>query len=168
MKCKKIRSFFYDYTDGTVGEATRSAIENHLSGCASCLLHYETQRRLHQSVTAAAANDLAGLHFKSMPVKAELSAGYARLRISLWGRYVAVATSCLIVFCGTIWMLWKPASGPADAPASSSYAEAYHCLDMYRAGGSGFTTPLAVIIKPGASARVVELNGTTDISTEIK
>jgi hypothetical protein len=170
MKCNEIRSFFYDYADGTVDEATRSSIENHLSGCTACRLHYETQRRLHQSVTDAVANELAGLHFKSMSVKAALSGGYAPTRISLWGQPRAIAASCLIVLCTTICVLWKHMSGPADAPAPSAYAEAYHCLEMYRAGGSsasGFSTPLAVIIQPGAPARVIELDGIMDVSAEI-
>jgi hypothetical protein len=168
MKCKQIRSLFYDYADGTVSEAMRFAIESHLSGCASCRLRYEIQRRLHESVAAAAAGELACLHFKPMPVKAELPAGYARPRISLWGRYAAVAASCLIVLCAMVWVFLKPASRPVDAPALSAYAEACHYLDMYRAGGSGFTTPLAVIIQPGAPVRVIELDATTDISVVIK
>jgi predicted anti-sigma-YlaC factor YlaD len=171
MKCKKIRSFFYDYADSTVDAATCSAIESHLSGCVSCRLYYETQRRVHQNVAAAAAGELAGLHFMSMPIKAEMSAGYARPRMSLWGRHVAVATSCLIVFYGMILMLRKPASRSADDPPPAAYAEAYHCLEMYRAGSSsasGSSMPLAVIIQPGAPARVIELDATTDISTAIK
>ena len=171
MTCKKIQSFFYDYADGTVGEPKCSAIESHLSGCASCRLYYETQRRLHKSVAVAVADELAGLHFKSMPVKEELSAGYARPQISQWGQPMAIVASCLIVLCTTIWVLWKPASKSADRLTPSAYAEAYHYLEMYRAdrsGVSGFATPLAVIIQPGASARVIELDGTTDLGAEIK
>jgi hypothetical protein len=170
MKCKQIRSLIYDYEDGAVDEAMHSAIECHLSGCTACRLHYENQQRLHRSIAAKVSSEFAGLHFKSMPIKEEPS-DERRSPIEIWVRRIALAASCLIVLSSATWVLWKSAPQSAGDPPPSAYAEAYHYFDMYRAdssGASGFATPLAVIIQPGLPARIVELDGTTDVSDALK
>jgi predicted anti-sigma-YlaC factor YlaD len=170
MKCKQIRSLIYNYEDGATDEVTRSAIESHLSGCAACRLHYETQRRLHRSMASAVSSELAGLHFKPMPIK-EGPSVERRPSLDMWPRRMALAASCILVLCITTWVLWKPVPKLASDPVPSAYAEAYHYLDMCRAdspGKSNFAAPLAVIIRPGVPARIVELDGTTDISDALK
>ncbi len=171
MNCKQIRSCFYDYVDGMVNEATRSAIELHLSGCGACRGHYETQRRLHQSVTSAVAGELAGLYFQPMPIKTEPSGADLRSSIGVRVRRMVFAVSCLLCLGAALWLLRKPAPELTDDPVQSAYAEAFHYLERHsadRSGASSFTTPLAVIIQPGAPARVIALDGTTDISAELK
>ncbi len=171
MNCKQIQSSFYDYADGNVDHAARYAIESHLSGCASCRLHYETQRRLQQSVASAVAGELAGLHFQPRPVDAELSGANRRPWPGVWSRSLAFAAPCLLVLCAALWLLLRPAPRPADNSVQAAYAEAYQCLEMYgedKPGVSSLTMPVAVIVQPGAPARVFSLNGTTDISAELK
>jgi len=171
MNCKQIRSCSYDYIDDVVDNVARSAIESHLSGCAGCRLYYETQYRLHQSVTSAVAGELAGLHFQPMPIKAERSGADRRPSFGVWVRRMVLAVSCLFLLCAALWLLLKPAPRPTDDPVQSAYAEAFHCLEMYstdRPGVSSFTMPVAVIIRPDAPARVVVLDGTTNVSAEFK
>jgi len=171
MNCKQIRSCSYDYIDDMVDNVTRSAIESHLSGCAACRLYYETQCRLHQSVTSAVASELAGLHLQPMPIKAERSGADRRPLFGVWVRRMAFAVSCLFLLCAALWLLLKPAPKLTDDSVQSAYAEAFHCLEMYsadRPGASSFTMPVAVIIRPGAPARVIVLDGTTDVSAEFK
>jgi predicted anti-sigma-YlaC factor YlaD len=170
MKCKQIRSLVYDYEDGAVDEAMHSAIEGHLSGCSACKVHYENQQRLHRSMAVAVSSELAGLHFMPAPIKEEPSSE-SRPSMNIWVRCIAFAASCLIVLCAATWVIWKPVPKPTDDLAPSAYAEAYHYLDMCRTdspGASSFATPLAVIIQPGVPARIVELNGTTDVSDALK
>lgn len=171
MNCKQIRSLFFDYADGVVDEAARSTIEDHLAGCRTCLKHYENQRRLHRAVASAVSSELAGMRFEPMAIKAEPSSAPVRPSMRIGVRRIAFAASCIIVVCAAIWVLWKPAPNPTDDLVPSAYAETYHYLEMCRTDNSGtssFTTPLAVIIRPGAPARVIELNGTTDISAALK
>ena len=171
MNCKQIRSRSYDYIDDMVDQVTRSAIESHLSGCAACRLHYETQRRLHQSVTSAVSGELAGLHFQPKPIKAEPSSAVRRPSLGVWVRRMAFAASCVLLLSAGLWLLLKPAPNLNDDSVQSAYAEAFHSLEMYsadRPGASSFTMPLAVIIRPGAPARIIVLDGTTDISAEFK
>jgi len=167
-------------------------IENHLQHCAACRseLHRQQQQirqvkttlaqldpasdwpvpRLHRSRAAAVSSELAGLHFKPMPIKEEPS-GEHHPSMDIWVRRIALAASCFIVLCAVTWVLWKPVSRPAGDPALSAYAEAYHYLDMCRAdslGTSGFATPLVVIIQAGVPARIIALDGTTDVSDALK
>jgi hypothetical protein len=170
MKCKQIRSLIYDYEDGAVDKVAHSAIECHLSSCEACRLSYQTQRQLHQGMADAVSSELAGLHFKTTPIKEETTLE-RRAFLPIRVQHMALATSCFVLFCAATWMFWKPISNPPDNPASSAYAEAYHCLDLYRAGNPsayGFTTPLAVIIQPGVPARIVELDGATNVSDVLK
>ncbi len=171
MNCRQTRSCFYDLIDDTVDQVMRSAIERHLAGCVACRLNYESHRRLHQSLQSAVAGELAGLHFKSKPMKAEPYGTDRRPLPGVWVRRAAFALPCLLLFCGALWLFLKPASKPADDRVHSAYAEAYYCLEMHSAdkpGTPSFTTPVAVIIRPGAPARVIELDGTADISAECK
>jgi len=171
MNCKQIQSSFYDYADEVMDQARRSAIESHLSGCAACRRHYETRRRLHQSIAGAATIELAGLHFKPKPIKPGWSGANRRPWPGVWGRSIAFAAPCLLLLCAGLWLLLKPAPKPAEVLVQSAYAEAYRCLEMYstdRPGGSDLTMPVAVIIQPGAPARVISLDGTTDISAVFK
>lgn len=167
-------------------------IEAHLQHCAACRseLHRQQQQirqvkttlaqldpasdlpvlRLHRSMAASISSELAGLHFKPMPIKGEPS-DERRPSMDMWARRIALAASCFIVLCAITWVLWKPVSKPAGYPAPPAYAEAYHYLDMYRADrsdSSGFAAPLAVIIQPGVPARIVELDGTTNVSDALK
>jgi hypothetical protein len=110
------------------------------------------------------------LHFKPMPIR-EKPYSERRPSLSLWPRRIALAASCFFVLCAATWVLWKPVPDSAGDLAPSAYAEAYHYLDMYRAdrsGASGFAAPLAVIIQPGVPARIIELDGTTDVSDALK
>jgi anti-sigma factor RsiW len=167
MNCKQIRSNFYDYTDDILDKGARFTVESHLTGCAACRLHYASQRRLHQSITSAVASELAGLHFQPKPIKAETAD--CRSLLSVWGGRMAFASPCVLILCAGLWLLLTPAPKPTED--LSAYAEAFHRIEMHstdRPGVSSFTTPLAVIIRPGAPARVIELDGTTDISAEFK
>ncbi len=172
MNCKQIRSCSYDYADEMVDSVTRSAIESHLSGCVACRLYYETQCRLQQSVTNAVANELAGLHFRPMPIGAELSGVDRRPLSGTRVRRMAFAASCLLaLLCAALWLLLKPAPKLTDDSVQSAYAEAIHSLEMYgpgKPGSSSLTMPVAVIIRPGAPVRVIPLDGTTDVSAEFK
>jgi hypothetical protein len=171
MKCKQIQYSIYDYIDDVVDQVTRSAIESHLSGCAECRLHYETQRQLHRSVTDAVAGELAGLHFQPASIKAEASGADHRLFIREQFGRVAFALPALLLLYVILWPVIKPDPNPFDDPAQSAYTEAFHYLEMHSAnssGASGFTIPVAVIVRPGAPARIIELDGTTDVSTELK
>jgi hypothetical protein len=170
MKCKQIRALIYDYEDDDVNATLHSAIESHLTGCETCRLYYETQRQLHRRMADAVAGELAGLHFKPTPIK-EKTSPERRAFFSIRMPRIALAASSFVIFCTATWMIWKPISKPVDNPASSAYAEAYHCLDMYSAGNpgsSGFTTPLAVIIQSGVPTRIMELDGTTNVSDALK
>lgn len=167
-------------------------IEAHLQHCAACRseLHRQQQQirqvkttleqldpapgwpvlRPHRSMPASVSSELNGLHFKLMPVKEEPS-GERGPSLSIRSRRMAIAACCFIVLCAVIWVLWKPVSKPAGDPALSAYAESYHYLDMCRAdslGTSGFATPLVVIIQAGVPARIIELDGTTDVSDALK
>ncbi len=171
MNCRQIKSRFYDYIDGVVDQFTRSTIDSHLSGCVACRLHYETQRRLHQDVKSAVAGELADLHFKPLPMNEEPYGADHRLLSGVWIRRMAFAVPCLFLLGAGLWMLLKPAPDRADDAARSAFAEAYYSLEMHsadRPGASTFTMPVAVIVRPGAPARVIELDGTTDISAECK
>jgi anti-sigma factor RsiW len=171
MNCKQIRSCFYDYTDDMVDQVMRSAIESHLSGCAACRLHYETQRRLHQRVASAVAGELAGLHFQPRPIRAEQSGADRRPSLGVWVRRMAFAMSCLLLLSAGLWLLRKPAPILTDDSVQSAYAEAFHSLEMYsadRPGASSLTMPVMVIIQPGTPARVISLDGTTDIGAVLK
>jgi anti-sigma factor RsiW len=171
MNCKKTRLCFYDHTDDALDPATRLAIESHLSNCAACRRHYETQRRLHQSVSNAVAGELADLHFHPKPITAEPSSSDHRSWLGLGIRQTAFALPAFLLLGIILWPLLKPAPELLDDPDQSVYAEAYHYLEMYsvdKPGASRLTTPLAVIVQPGVPARVVELDGTTDLSTELK
>jgi hypothetical protein len=58
-----------------------------------------------------------------------------------------------------------------DDQIQSAYAEAFHRLELRRTdsfSASSIAMPIAVIIQPGASARVIELDGTTDSGAAIK
>jgi hypothetical protein len=171
MNCKQIQSCSYDYIDDMVDQVTRSAIEGHLSGCAACRLHYEIQRRLHQSLTSAVTGELAGLHFQPKPIKAEPSGAVRGSSLGIWVGRMAFAVSCVLLVCAGLWLLRKPAPKLTDDAVQSAYAEAFHYLEMHsadRPGASSFTMPLAIIIRPGAPARGIVLDGTTDISAEFK
>lgn len=171
MKCKQIRSQFYDYADDSVAQVARSAIESHLSGCDSCRKYYEAQRNLHHSIAGAVAGELAGMHFQSMPIKAEPSNEDRRSSFHGWGRRMAVTVPCLLILSAALWLIRTPSPEPVDDAAPPAYAEAIHYLEMHSAdrfGASSFTMPLAVIIRPGAPARTIVLDGTTDISAEVK
>lgn len=171
MNCKQIKSSFYDFADGTLNRSMRSVIEGHLSGCAVCRQYYEKQCNLHQDVTNAVASELADLHFQPKNITAEpSSADYLKPHGS-WIRQMAFAMPALLLLYIIIWPFLKPAPELIDDPDKSAYAEAYRYLEMYRAdrsGASGFAMPVVVIIQPGAPARVIELDGTTDISAELK
>jgi predicted anti-sigma-YlaC factor YlaD len=170
MKCKKIRSLIYDYEDKAEDKVLHSVIESHLAGCAACRLHYETQRRLHQRIAESAVSELAGFHFKSASIKAE-PAGERTPVLKAWPLRMALAASCMFVLCTATWVLWKPVRKPADDIAPSAYAEAYRYIDMGRTdkpGASSFATPLAVIIQPGIPARIIELDGETNVSDALR
>jgi hypothetical protein len=171
MNCKQIRSLFYDYTDGMADRVTRSTIDSHLSGCAACRLHYETQLQLQQSIASAVTGELADLHFQPMPITAEPSGPDSRPSLGVWVRRMSFALSCLLILCAALWLLRKPAPNFTDDTVQSAYAEAFHSLEMHsddRSGASSFSMPVAVIIQPGAPARVISLDGTTDVSAEFK
>jgi hypothetical protein len=171
MKCKQIQSSFYDYSDDAMDQRTRSVIESHLSSCASCRLHYETQRSLHQGITNAVASELADLHFLPKTIKAELSNADRRSSVNAWARQMAYAMPAFLLLGIVLWPLLKPARELVDDPSQSLYSEAYRYLEMRGADGTGASSllmPVAVIIQPGAQARVIELDGTTDISAELK
>jgi len=171
MNCKQIQYSYYDYADDLLDRDARSVIESHLSGCAACRLHYETQCRLHQSVTNVAAAELADMHFRPGIIKAGSSSAYQRPSLGSWIRQMAYAIPAFLLFGIILWPLMKPAPKPVDDPAQSAYTEAFHYLEMYstdKPGASSFAAPVAVIIRPGAPARVIELDGTTDVSAELK
>jgi hypothetical protein len=171
MNCKQIQFSFFDYADDMLDKSTRSVIELHLTGCAACRLHYETQRSLHKGVTNAVASELADLHFQFKTVKTEPAAADHRTLLGAWIRKMAFAMPALLLLGIILWPLLKPAPKMIGDPAQSAYAEVFHSLAVYSAdkpGASGLTTPLAVIMQPGIPARVIELDGTTDLSAELK
>ena len=171
MNCKQAQIFYFDYADDTLDQAVRSDLERHLSGCAACRYHYEAQRNLHQGITAAIASELADLHFRSKPVNAGPSSSDHRSSLNAWIRQMAYAVPALLLLGIVLWPLVPHSPRVTDNPDQSSYSEAYRYFEMYsadRSGASDLTTPVAVIIQPGAPARVIELNGTTDISAELK
>ncbi len=171
MNCKQIRTCFYDYTDDGLDQRTRSGIESHLSSCAACRLHYETQRRFHQSVASAAAAELAAVHFQSKPAISGSWGADRRPYMRVVVERMAPALPALLLLCLILWPILKPTPEAIDEPDQSAYAEAFHSLEMYSADrpeSSSFPMPVAVIIRPGAPARVVELDGKTDISAELK
>jgi hypothetical protein len=171
MNCKQIQSSFYDYADNTLDQSMRSVIEIHLSDCAACRLHYETQRSLHQGITNAVASELADFHFQPKTVQEEPSRADHRLSFGAWARQMAFVVPAFLLLGIVLWPLMQPSSKLIDDPAQSSYAEAYQYFETHsadRSGVSNLIMPVAVIIQPGAPARVIELNGTTDISAELK
>jgi hypothetical protein len=171
MNCKQIQFSFFDYADDMLDKNMHSAIELHLSGCPACRLHYETQRRLHQDITNAVASELADLHFQQKSINAKPSGIDPRPSLGMWVRSMAFAVPPLLLLCIILWPLLKPAPKVIDDQVQSAYAEAFHYLKMYntdRPGASSLTTPLAVIMQPGSPARVIELDGTTDLSAELK
>ena len=171
MNCKKTRLSFYDFSDDTLDRKTRAVIESHLSGCAACRRHYETQRRMHQSITGAVAGELAGLHFQPQPITTEPSGANLRLSLGVLIGRTAFAIPALLLFCVILWPLLKHGPERIDGPGPSAYDETYRYLEMYSAdkpGASSFAMPVAVIIQPGIPARVIEIDGTTDLSTELK
>jgi len=171
MKCKQIQISFYDYADGIADEVTSSAIESHLSGCAACRLLYETQRRLHQSVTNAVASELAGLHFQPKTLEPGTAGADHVPSLGEWFRQTAFAIPALLLLCIILWPLLKPPPELTDNPPHAAYAEAFHYFEMHstdKPGASGFTMPVAVIVRPGAPARVIELDGKTDFIAAFK
>jgi hypothetical protein len=171
MKCKQIQSSFYDYVDDTLEQSIRSVIENHLSGCVACRRHYETQRSLHQGVTNAVAGELANLHFQPRSISAEPTRRDRRPSFNAWARQMAYAVPALLLLGIILVPIRKPAPKRSDDLSQSPYAETYDYLERCstnRVGLSSLTMPVAVIIQPGVPDRVIELDGTTDISAEIK
>lgn len=171
MNCKKIRSYFHDYADDTIEQGKRSAIEIHLAGCAACRLNYETQRRLHQSIKTAAASELACLHFQPASISPEPFGAVRRASVSNLVWRIGYAAPVLLLLLIILWPRLRPASKNIDDPIQAGYAEAFEYLQMYSADSSNpsrFAVPVVVIIQPGAPSHVIELDGTTDISTELK
>jgi anti-sigma factor RsiW len=171
MNCKQIQSLYFDYADGTPDQEVRMNVDRHLTGCVVCRHHYEIQRNLHQDVTAAVANELADLHFQQMPVSAEPAPSKHRFSLNAWVRQIAYAFPALLLLGIVLWPLIQQSPRVTDDPTQSSFTEAYQYFEMHSADRSGATNlimPVAVIIQPGAPARVIELDGTTDISAEIK
>jgi hypothetical protein len=171
MNCKQIQSSFYDYVDDTLGRSVRSVVERHLSGCAACRLYWESQRSLHQGITSAVAQELADLHFQPKPVSAEVSRSDRHPSFNAWARQMAYAIPAFLLLGIILWPLMQPSRERIDDPAQLSYAEAYQYFETHsadRPGASSLIMPVAVIIQPGVPARVIELDGTTDISAELK
>ena len=171
MNCKQIQAAFYDYVDGTSDQSVCSVIERHLSACAACRRHYETQRGLHQSFMSAASGELADLHFQPKPVDADPPRSDRRFSLNAWVRQMAYAVPALLLLGIILWPLMQHSPRVIDDLTQSSYTEAYQYFEMHnaeRSGAANLTTPVAVIIRPGVPARVIELDGTTDISAEIK
>ncbi len=171
MNCKKIRSRFYDYADDTVDQATRFSIESHLSGCALCHRYYEEQRRMHRSIANAVAHELGDLHFKPMQLKAEPASPNRSLSRGVWIRRMAFAIPCLLIFSAALWLLRTPPPEIAGDAIPSAHAEAIYYLETHSSenfNAHNFSTPRAVIMQPGAPVRTIVLDGTTDISTEVK
>lgn len=171
MNCKKIRSRFYDYADDTVDQATRSSIESHLSGCALCRRYYEERRRMHRSIANAVARELGGLHFKPVQLKAEPAGPNRSLSRGVWIRRTAFAVPCILIFSAALWLFRTPSPEIAGDANPSAYAEAIYYFETHSAenfDAYSFSTPRAVIIQPGAPMRTIALDGTTDISAEVK
>ncbi len=171
MNCKQIQSSFYDYVDKTLEQSVRSVVDGHLSGCAACRLQYETQRSLHQGITDAVASELADLHFQPKPMNAETSRTDEHSSLGDWVRQMAYAVPAFLLLGVILWPFMQPSREQIDDPTQSSYTEAYQYFEMHSAdspGAAHHIMPVAVIIQPGAPARVIELDGTTDISTELK
>ena len=171
MNCKKIRSRFYDYADDTVDQATRSSIESHLSGCALCRRYYEEQRRMHRSIANAVAGELGGLRFKPDQLKAEPAGANRSFSRGVWIRRIAFVVPCLLIFSAALWLLRTSPPEIAGDANPSTYAEAIYYLETHSAenfNAHNFSTPRAVIMQPGAPVRTILLDGTTDISTEVK
>jgi anti-sigma factor RsiW len=171
MNCKKTQSCFFDYADGTMQQGKHSDIEDHLAGCTACRLYYDAQRRLQQSIKNAAASELAGIHFQPMTLSLQPSGAVRRPSIRMMVERSAYAMPALLLLFVVLWPLLKPVPGELDDPTRSGYAEAFNCLQMYSAnspGPSGFAAPVAVIVQPGVPARVIELDGTTDVTDELK
>jgi hypothetical protein len=171
MNCKQIQSSYYGYIDETLDRSICSIIESHLSGCAACRMHYETQRSLQRDITNAVASELADLHFQPKTINAEPSTTDHRPSLGAWVRQMAFAIPAVLLLGIILWPLMQPSPSLIDDPSQSPYAEAYHYIEMHsadRPGASSFTMPVAVIMQPGVPARVIELNGTTDISAELK
>jgi hypothetical protein len=171
MNCKQIQSSYFEYADDTLDQAAQLDVERHLSGCAVCRLHYETQRNLNEDITAAVASELADLHFRLKPVNAEPSRFDRRFSLNAWVRQIAYAVPALLLLGIILWPLMQRSPIVADNPGQSSYTEAYQYFEMHsaeRSGATNLTTPVAVIIQPGAPARIIELDGATDISAELK
>lgn len=171
MKCKQIQSSFYDFVDDTLERSIRFAIESHLSGCAACRRHYEIQRGLHQGVTNAVAGELTNLHFQPRTIRAEQTRMDRRTSFNAWARQMAYAVPALLLLGIILVPIRKPAPERIEDPSPSPYAEVYDYLELRgtdKVGASSLTMPVAVIIQPGVPDRVIELDGATDISTEIK
>ncbi len=171
MNCKKTRSYFYDYADAAVSQRVRSDLENHLSGCAACRQYWEAQFRLHQSVKNAAAAELGRLHFQPKPILAKALETERRPSISLLVGRTAYAMPALLLLCIALWPLLMPEPKPLDDRNQSAFAEAYRYLEMYNAekpGASSFAMPMAVVIQPDSPARVIQLDGKTDIGAALK
>lgn len=171
MNCKQIQSSFYDYVDDALDQRMRSSIQSHLSGCAACRLHYETQNSLRHGIANAVVSELADLHFNPKPISAEPSRANHRLSLNAWIRQMAYAVPAILLLGIVLWPLMQNSRHVIDDRAQSSYADAYQYLETYRAdrpGASNLIMPVAVIIQPGVPARVIELDGTTDISAELK
>ncbi len=171
MNCKQTQSNFCDYVDETVDQATRAAIESHLSGCVACRMHYSFQQKLHESVSSAAAAESAALHFRPQPLTAGFSGTNRRPSIIMLTERLAPVLPALLLICVIFWPLLKPDPRMAEAPAQSDYVEAYHSIEKYGAANtdaSSFAVPVVVIIQPNAPARIFKLDGSTDISAELK
>lgn len=171
MNCRQIQSSFYDYADDTLDQSVRSVIESHLSDCTACRIHYETQCSLHHDIMNAVASELTDLHFHPQTMNAEPPRASARPSLSELIRQTAYVVPALLLLGVILWPLMQPSRERIDDPAQSSYAEAFQYFEMRsadRLGASNLIIPVAVIIQPGIPTRVIELDGTTDISAELK
>jgi hypothetical protein len=134
-------------------------------------LFYDAQRRLQQSIKSAALSELAGIHFQPMPISLKPSGAVRRQSIRMLVGRTAYAMPALMLLFVVLWPLLKPVPKVLDDPIRAGYAEAFNYLQMYSANSSGpsrFASPVAVIVQPGVPARVIELDGATDMSAELK
>ena len=126
---------------------------------------------MHRSIANAVARELEGLRFKPMQLNAEPAGPNRSLSRGVWIRRMAFAVPCILVFSAALWLLRTPSPEIAGDAIPSTYAEAIYYFEKHSAenfDAYSLSTPRAVIIQPGAPVRTIVLDGTIDISAELK